>query len=144
MIDKSTDLASALVELDACKATISAMSTEMAALRDLLKQSTDMLNAAMSLQPIATPAKGRRGRPKKVIDDGWMLEAFTEIKAEYIAANKGLKPTDDAVLTWYFGEMFLKHGSRASKAKSSKFQSKLKRLKNRLGDVRNPISKTPI
>jgi len=79
-----------------------------------------------------------------VEDDTWLLNAFNEMKADFQAANKYRKPTDNAVLTWYFGRQFERYGKRASHAKSPEFQGKLKRFRNRLGDVRNPIRKTPI
>ena len=88
--------------------------------------------------------KRGRGRPRKVVDDTFLLNAFNEMKAEFQAANKFQKPTDNAVLTWYFGRQFERYGRSASYAKSPEFQSKLKRFQNRLGDVRNPIHKTPI
>lgn len=139
---------------DDCNATIQDLLRLNESQRALLKATTDSLiaanktietlNSLIALAPTPPPEKRGRGRPKKVTDDTWLLEAFNEMKAEYVAANKRLKPTDDAVLTWYFGEMFRRYGSRASKAKSAAFQGKLKRFKNRLGDVRNPIRKTPI
>ena len=72
MTDKPGDLVSALHELDACKATMSAMSEEMAAQRDLLRQSNDTLNLAIqtigalnkeiSLQTAAKEGRARNNR----------------------------------------------------------------------------------
>lgn len=115
------------------------------------EKQTQLLTAALSLaeqhqvqrDKAATQKRGR-GRPRKVIDDSWLLDEFSKMKAEFIAANGTKRPTDNAVLTWYFGEMFLRYGGRASKAKSPEFQAKLKRFRNRLGDARNPIRRIPI
>ena len=143
-----------LIELDTSIATIKSLRAEIIELRQLLVKTTASLEAAVStiatinevipLLPSAVPAKRKRGRPIKVTDDSWMLAWFSETEAQFLATNKLKKPTDDAVLTWAFENIFLKHGLRASKARSPDFQKKLKRFKNRLGDARNPIVKTPI
>jgi hypothetical protein len=65
------------------------------------------------------------------------------MEAAFIAANKLKKPTDDAVLTWYLEQEFKHQGLRESRARDAEFQSKLKRFKNRLSDVRNPGFKNP-
>lgn len=154
MTDQPVDLVSALHELDACKATIAAMSEVMAAQRDLLIQSSDTLNSAIqtigalneaiSLHTAAIPAKRGKGRPRKVTDDRWMLDAFSKMKAEFIASNKFAKPTDTAVLNWYFEKVFSGYGLRVSKVKSAAYQGKLKRFKNRLGAIRRTFVKIPI
>lgn len=155
MTDKPGDLASALHELDACKATISAMSEEMTALRDLLKQTMNTLNQAVTTLTTVNqavtelnskePAKRQRGRPKKIADgDSLLLEGFNAMKAEFIAANTQKKPTDSAVLNWYFEKVFLRQGLRATKVKGAEFQKKLKTFKNRLSDARNPMFRNPI
>ena len=141
MTDKPGDLVSALHELDACKASMSAMSEEMAALRDLLKQTTDMLITPMSILPTTAPTKKVRGGQRK--DDGWILDAFSKMKAAFIAANHLKRPTDDAVITWYFEQEFNRLGLRERRASDAVFTRKLKRFKNRLGNVRNPIFKLP-
>ena len=107
-------------------------------------QTIDALISVIPLLPVLVPSKRRRGRPKKVTDDGWLVEAVSTMKSEFSAAKKFTKPTDTAVLNWYFEQMFAKYGNRAAKVHSIEFQGKLKRLKNRLGDARNPIRKTPI
>ena len=149
-----TDNDPVLNELDACVETIKSMSGEVAELRQLLAKTMATLEAAvgtiaalnkvMPLLSKAQPLKRGRGRQRKVIDDSWMLEWFAQAKAEFVISNKFIKPTDSAVITWSFEQMFLRHGWRASKAHLPEFQSKLKRFKNRLGDVRNPLVKTPI
>lgn len=154
MTDQPIDLVSALHELDACKATMSAMSEEMAAQRDLLRQSNETLNSAIqtigalneaiSFQTAAIPAKRGKGRPRKVTDDRWMLDAFSKMKAEFIASNKFAKPTDAAVLTWYFEQEFSRHGLRVSKVRGAAYQGKLKHFKNRLGAIRRTLVKIPI
>lgn len=144
MDDQPSDLASALNELDYCSQTMESMRVEIAELRELLKRTTDMLSAFTSLHPVATPPKKGRGRPQKVTSDIWLLDAFDKMKTEFMAVNKLEKPTDSAVITWYFAREFLRLDMRESKARSPAFQSKLKRLKNRLGDIRNPIRTLPI
>ena len=145
MTDKPRDFASALHELDACKATMSAMSEEVAALRDLLKQAMSTLNQAVTAPDKNAPAKRQRGRPKKIADDdSLLLEAFNGIKAEFVAANTREKPTDGAVLNWYFEKVFSMRGLRVTKVKGAEFQKKLKTFKNRLSDARNPTFRNPI
>ena len=149
-----TDNDPVLNELDACIETIKSMSAEIIELRQLLANTTATLesavatiatiNEALPMLPNAQPVKRGRGRPRKVTDDSWMLEWFEKTKAEFVAANRFKKPTDDAVLTWSFEKAFLSYGMRASKAHSKAFQSKLKRFKNRLGNERNPLVKNPI
>ena len=141
MTDKPGDLVSALHELDACKATMSAMSEEMAALRDLLQQTMNTLNQAVTALNTKEPAKRQRGRPKKIADDdSLLLNAFNGIKAEFVAANTQENPTDGAVLNWYFEKVFSQHGLRATKVKGTEFQKKLKTFRNRLSDARQPAS----
>lgn len=107
-------------------------------------QTIDALISVIPLLPVLVPSKRGRGRPKKVTDDRWLVEAFSTMKSEFITANKLTKPTDTAILNWYFEQVFAKYGRSASKVHGSEFQGKLKRLKNRLGDARNPIRKIPI
>lgn len=107
-------------------------------------QTIDALISAIPLQTVLVPSKRRRGRPIKVTDDRWLVEAVSTMKSEFIAAKKFTKPTDTAVLNWYFEQEFAKFGIRAAKIHSKEFQGKLKRLKNRLGDARNPNRKIPI
>jgi hypothetical protein len=107
-------------------------------------QTIDALISVIPLLPVLVPSKRRRGRPKKVIDDRWLVEEVTTMKSEFIASNKFTKPTDTAVLNWYFEQVFAKYGIRAAKVYSEEFQGKLKSLKNRLGDARHPIRKIPI
>ena len=114
------------------------------------ERESSLLSIALSLaeetqkqrEKLALEKRGR-GRPRKVVDDTLLLNAFNEMKVEFRAANKFQKPTDNAVLTWYFGRQFERYGESASYAKSPKFQGKLKRFRNRLGDVRNPLRKIP-
>lgn len=147
MNQQSTENQDVFQELDSCMQTIKDMRAEISALQDLLRRTQDTL--AIALQAVQSQAPkahlpAKRGRPRKVDDDSWLLEAFSTMKAEFIAANRLKKPTDGAVLTWYFAKEFQRHGLRESRALTPEFSSKLKRLRNRLGDVRNPTRKTPI
>ena len=110
----------------------------------LLSIGLSLAEEAQKQRETLAPQKRGRGRPRKVEDDTWLLTAFNEMKAEFQATNKFRRPTDNAVLTWFFGREFERNGGRASHAKSAVFQGKLKRFRNRLGDVRNPIRKSPI
>lgn len=107
-------------------------------------QTIDALISVIPLLPVLVPSKRRRGRPIKVTDDRWLVEAVSTMKSEFNAVNKFTKPTDTAVLNWYYEQVFTKYGIRAAKVHSIEFQGKLKRLKNRLGDARNPIRQIPI
>jgi hypothetical protein len=149
MSERPTDTEQVQAELNACIATIKSMNGEITALHLLLAeamQTIAILKATRPLPPLidSTAPKRKRGRPRTVNDDSWMLEWFKETKTKFIAANKFKKPTDTAVITWSFEQSFLLHSIRISKARSPEFQAKLKRFKNRLGDVRNPIVKVPI
>lgn len=140
---------------EACNQTIDDLVRLVASQRALLESTTETLNAAnqtiatlnslLTLMPTATTEKRGKGRPKKVTDDSWLLETFNNsILPEFIAANKSTKPTDTAVLNWYFTKEYARHGMSASRVRGKVFQGKLKRMKNRLGDARNPITKLPI
>ena len=150
MTDKPGDLVSALHEVDACKATMSSMSEEIAFWReeaadwrDLLKQTMNTLNQAVTALNRKEPAKRPRGRPKKITNESWMLEAFNGIKAEFVAAKQE-NPADRAVLNWFFEKEFPQHGLRATKVKGAEFQKKLKTFRNWLSDVRNLMLRNPI
>jgi len=142
------------VSHDDCNQTIDELRKVIAAQRELLESTTatlnaaiqtiDSINAIMQLAPAPAPAKRNRGRPSKVTDDSLLLDGFNSMKADFVAAHKLEKPTDSAVLNWYFEQAFAQYGRRISTVKSKQFQGKLKRLKNRLGDIRNPIVKIPI
>lgn len=110
----------------------------------LLSMALSLAEEAKKQRDIQAPGNRSRGRPRKVEDDTWLLTAFNEMKTEFQAANKFRRASDNAVLTWYFGREFERNGGRASHARSAVFQGKLKRFRNRLGDVRNPIRKGPI
>ncbi|MCY7317397.1 MAG: hypothetical protein LH617_01485 [Ramlibacter sp.] len=149
MTDRKADGDPVLAEFDACVATMKAMNEEIMALRLALERAYQTIAAFREIGPLqpmtqTTSNKRGRGRPRKVIDDSWMLEWFDLTKAQFMDANKFKRPTDGAVITWAFKQLFLQYGGRASKADSPAFQAKLKRFKNRLGDVRNPVAKTPI
>lgn len=150
MTDKPSDLENAMRELDACMETIkslmetiTSMGAQNAALHEQLIEAMTV-NTATPAQSVTVPEKRGRGRPNKVIDDGWMLEWFPKAKAEFIAANKYVEPTDNAVLTWNFEQFFIRLGKSASKARRPAFQRKLKTFRNRLSDARNPLVKRPV
>lgn len=140
---------------EACNKTIDDLLQLVASQRGLLESMTATLNAAnqtianfnslMALMPTAKTEKRGRGRPKKYAADSWLVETFNNtMLPEFVAANRDAKPTDSAVLTWYFTKEFARYGMSASRVRGKVFQSKLKTLKNRLGDARNPIAKLPI
>lgn len=140
---------------EACNKTIDDLLQLVASQRALLESATETLNAAnqtiatlnslMAMMPPAKTEKRGRGRPTKHTDDSLLVEAFNStMLPEFIAANRNAKPTDSAVLTWYFTKEYARYGWSASRVKGKVFQGKLKTLKNRIGDARNPISKLPI
>lgn len=139
---------------EACNQTIDELVQLVASQRALLESTIASLNDAnqtmarlkslMALMPIAKTEKRGRGRPRKTDDDAWMIAAFAEWETGFKAANKYAKATDSDVLTWAFEQMFARHNLPVSKVRSKGFQSKLKTLKNRLGDVRNPVRKLPV
>lgn len=140
---------------EACNQTIDELVQLVASQRALLEsitasfraatQTIATLNSVIALMPAAHTTKRGRGRPTKYTDDSWLVETFNNtMLPEFIAANRYAKATDSAVLTWYFSKEFARYGMSASRVRGKVFQSKLKTLKNRLGDARNPISKLPI
>lgn len=139
---------------EACNQTIDELLQLVASQRALLEstiasldaanQTIATLNSLRALMPTAKTEKRGRGRPRKIDDDAWMIAAFSEWEADFKAANKYAKVTDSAVITWAFEQMFAKHNLPVSKVRSKGYQSKLKTLKNRLGDVRNPVRKLPV
>lgn len=153
MTDKHFDIASATRDLHSCAETIDRQRVVISELCDQLEQTRAMLATAMSMNTFlvelaeATPKRNNpekrgRGRPKKVIDDTWMLAAFSDWKAEFLAANKFAEPTDNVVLTWQFEQMAVRQGL-ALRVRSPAFQRKLKTFRNRLSDVRNTRPKLP-
>ncbi len=108
-------------------------------------QTIATLNSLMALIPANSTAKRGRGRPTKVTTDAFLLETFNStMKPAFVAANQFAKPTDRAVLNWYFEKEYARYGMSASRVRGKVFQGKLKRMKNRLGDARHPIVKLPI
>lgn len=153
MTDKHFDIVSATRDLHSCAETINAQRVVISELRDQLEQTRAMLATAMSMNTVLVelaeaipnrndPKKRGRGRPKKIIDDTWMLAAFAEWRAEFVVANKFAAPTDNAVLTWQFEQMAVRQGL-ALRVRSPAFQRKLKTFRNRLSDVRNTRPKLP-
>ena len=151
---KTITLPDSLVH-EACNKTIDDLLKLVASQRELLESTTATLEAAnqtianlnslMALMPSSKSEKRSRGRPKKRTDDAWLVEIFNNtMLPEYIAANRHKKPTDTEVLTWYFTREYARYGWSASRVKGKVFQGKLKTMKNRLGDARNPITKLPI
>lgn len=134
-----------MAELEACIQTMKAMQATILQLQSDNARLHEMLTIATSnaIAPTIAPPAKKRGRPNKADADNWLLAEFPRLRAEFVAANPYSNPTDRAVLTWCFGEMMARHGGRASKAKSKAFQSKIKTVLNRLGNVRNPIRKLP-
>lgn len=140
---------------DACNQTIDELLRLVESQRALLEAMTESLktanqtigalNSLMALIPTAKTEKRGRGRPKKNADDSWMVEAFNStMLPEFIAANPYKKSTDSEVLTWYFTKEYARYRWSASRVRGKVFQGKLKTLKNRLGDARNPIATLPI
>jgi phage terminase small subunit len=108
-------------------------------------QTIATLNSLLALTPPSKSAKRGKGRPTKHTDDSLLLEIFNStMLPEFRAANRNVKPTDSAVLTWYFTKEFSRYGWSASRVRGKVFQGKLKTLKNRISDARNPIVKLPI
>lgn len=140
---------------EACDKTIDELLQLVASQRTLLEAATASLNAAnqtiatlnslMALMPPAKSEKRGRGRPIKNTDDSWLVEVFNStMLPDFVAANKFAKPSDKAVLSWYFTKEYSRYGWSASRVRDKVFQGKLKTLQNRLGDARNPIAKLPI
>ena len=138
---------------EACNQTIDELVQLVASQRALLEATTATLNAAnqtiatlnslMALIPPAKTEKRGRGRPTKNTEDLALVEIFnTTMLPEFIAANRHAKPTDSAVLTWYFTKEYARYGWSASRVRGKVFQSKLKTLKNRLGNARDRQYKT--
>jgi hypothetical protein len=145
--DKPSDLEGVLRELDACVATIKTLTEVIESLRADNAALHEQLIKTLSANP-PPPVQSEThkrgiGRPKKNIDDSWMLEWFPRARAEFIAANKYVEPTDNAVLTWHFERLFSDLGRRPSRARSRVFQGKLKTIRNRLSDARNSQVKRP-
>lgn len=132
-----------LKELEACQETMRAQAEEIKALRTMLGLMTALLDDAYGqLKPdpaSAAPVKRARGRPRKVIDDAWLVEAFDAMRAEFVDANPRMKPTDEEVLRWWFRREFVRAGVPLPRSFDRWRESKLKTLRNRLGDARNPI-----
>lgn len=138
---------------EACNQTIDELVQLVASQRTLLEATTATLNAAnqtiatlnslMALIPPAKTEKRGKGRPTKSTEDLALVEIFnTTMLTEFIAANRHAKPTDSAVLTWYFTKEYARYGWSASRVRGKVFQGKLKTLKNRLGNARDRQYKT--
>lgn len=108
------------------------------------KLTSDILTFCLSNQRPVRPSIKVRGRQSKDIDPQLMLSAFEGMLSEYVAANPFEKPSDPKVLTWWFEKQFASMGLRTTTVRTSKFQAKLKTLRNRLSDIRNPIRKLPV
>jgi hypothetical protein len=133
---------------DACNQTIDELVQLVASQRALLESTLASLNAAnetistlnalWALMPTAKTEKRSRGRPKKRIDSHVLLETFNNVMLpEFEAANRRINASDTAVLTWYFTKELAPYGWSANRVSGRDFQSKLKTLKNQLGDARN-------
>lgn len=138
---------------DACNKTIEELLQLVASQRELLdattaslyaaNQTIATLNSLMALVPTAKTEKRGKGRPTKNMNDSWLVETFNNVMLpEFAAANKGKRPTDSAVLTWYFTKEYARYGWSASRVRDKVFQGKLKTLKNRIGNARNRQYKT--
>lgn len=134
-----------LRELEACREAMRAQAEEIKALRAMLETAMTLAHqATQKLEAGSTTAltKRGRGRPKKVTDDAWLIDAFNDMRAAFIKDKPRTKPTDQAVLAWWFKREFVTHGMSQ---RGFEFWSaqRLKVLKNRLGDVRNPVRGLP-
>ena len=134
-----------LRELEACREAMRAQAEEIKALRAMLEtamnlahQATQKLEAGSS----AALTKRGRGRPKKVTNEAWLIDAFNDMRAAFIKSKPRTKPTDQAVLAWWFKREFVTHGMSQ---RGFEFWSdqKLKVLKNRLGAARKAADIPP-
>ena len=96
--------------------------------------------ALMNPAPLAnhTPKRGR-GRPRKYQWDllGW----FENVKAEFVAANPGKRPTDMNVLNFYCEREFTRQGLRISRVHTPEYQAKIRTIRKQISDRRNPNQK---
>ncbi|MCB2036361.1 MAG: hypothetical protein KDF56_05570 [Ottowia sp.] len=83
--------------------------------------------------------KRGRGRPKKY--DWDMLKWFNGEREKYLQQHPGTKATDNAVLTWYFEQLFKKQSLRGSRVREAEFQTQLRNIAKELSDRRNPPGK---
>ena len=140
---------------EACNQTIQDLLKVIESQRELLKSTMERFDTAiktigiisslLALMPSAKSEKQGRGRPAKRANDSELLKTFNNtMMPEFVSANPSTKSTDSAVLTWYFTKEFSRYGMSASRVRGKVFQSKLKTLKNRIGNARNPLPKLPI
>jgi hypothetical protein len=127
-----------LRELEVCRETMRAQAEEIKALRAMLETAMTLAHQAnqrLEAGSSAALTKRGRGRPKKVADEAWLVDAFNDMRAAFIKAKPRTKPTDQAVLNWWFKREFVIHGMGL---RGFDFWSdrKLKVLKNRLGVAR--------
>jgi hypothetical protein len=89
--------------------------------------------------------KRGRGRPRKVTPetDSKLLAFFETARDEFVLALPGKRPTVGAVLTWQFERDCVQVGVGAHRAHSAEFKKKLKTMRNRVSDARNPTKKNP-
>ena len=131
----------AFSELEAALADKTQMIHELQA---MLKSQGEMLTLIISLVVKKEAPKRQRGRPKKNIDDDWLLAKFKEMQSEFLLANPSIPPSDDKVLNWYFVREFEKHGIVQNRTQRTAFAGKLKTMKNRISDARNPRFRNPV
>lgn len=133
-----------LKELDACQQTMRAQAEQIKAMRAMLGVATTLLEEATQQLKVAravnAPTKRGRGRPKTVGDDAWLVEAFDRMRVEFVEAKPRTKPTDQAVLAWWFKREFIRARVPLPRAFDRWCDSKLKTLRNRLSDARHPIT----
>jgi hypothetical protein len=86
-----------------------------------------------------TSSKRRPGRPTKRTPEylAELLATHEKVVAWYLS-QFGCEPASDRQLyTEYFASCFAAEGGRASRARSDRFQSKLKTLRNELAEARH-------
>jgi hypothetical protein len=89
-------------------------------------------------EEINVPKKKKRGRPEKDASTMSDLDLFSSMNADYMAEHPGSAPSDKEVIEWCVKQTLAKYGLRASRVYEKSVQAKIKTLRNRISEARNP------